>query len=398
MKMNSIFVMLIIVLPGYAQIQESADSHFEEAIRLQNSERHADAISQLNKCLFLKPDYIDAYTARAASKERLKDLQGALTDLNTSLELLPDQYEVLLSRGSLLFRMGRYADAKADFIKLLALPSGETNTIYYRRSAHSEGTDRIMTAQGSSRSQLFNYLGLIELQLANLKQSIIHLDSAIALSPDDADFYVNRALAKQANNDPASADDYRTALTIYPDNALAKHNLAVLSATKGSFAETEKKLTAVIESDSTLYYPYVERGYYRYLSGNFSGALNDYNHALFLNNSDPEVWLSRGLVKEKLHNLKGAYSDYVQAIELKEDFLKAWLNRGNVLMKQERYKDALEDYTSALAYQPDYGHAYFNRAIAYYKLRRYKDACADLQKAQQLGISVDEKMKKSICK
>jgi tetratricopeptide (TPR) repeat protein len=67
-------------------------------------------------------------------------------------------------------------------------------------------------------------------------------------------------------------------------------------------------------------------------------------------------------------------------------------------MKQERYKDALEDYTSALAYQPDYGHAYFNRAIAYYKLRRFKDACADLQKAQQLGISVDEKMKKSICK
>jgi len=399
MKKYLLFAILIITLPGYSQNQElAAESLFEEAIRQQNAGNHVEAISLLTKCVYVKSNYVEAYSARAASKGHLKDLDGALTDLNNCLELAPDQYEVLLSRGSLLFRVGRYADAKTDFLKLLTLPVGETSTVFYRRSAHGEGTDHIMTAQGSSRSHLFNYLGLIEVNLKNSLQGIVYLDSAISINPTDADLYVNRALAKQACNNPSSSDDFQKALELNPDHAIAKHNLAVQSAKQGSFSDAEQKLTNVIESDSTMYYPYVERGYLRLMRGDLTYALNDYEMAIRLNPIDPEVWLNRGYVKEKLHDLKGAFEDYTQAVAIKEDLVKAWLNRGNVLMKMERYEDAIDDYSAAITYQPDYGHAWFNKALAYYKLKRHKEACADLRKAEQLGVTVDTKIRKVICK
>lgn len=399
MRKLLLLLFVMISLPGSSQNQEqTAESFFEEAIQQQNADHHAEAISLFNKCLYLKADFIEAYSARAASKERVKDLVGALTDLNSCLALLPDQVEVLLSRGALLFRLKRHEEARSDFLKLLTLPPGETMSVFYRKSAHSEGTDRIMTTQGSSRSQYFNYLGLIEVQLGNGKQGVVYFDSAISLNSNDADFYVNRALAKQNCNDPTFADDFKKALALNPDHAIAKNNVAMQSAKSGSSTDTEKQLTEVIASDSTLYFPYVERAYYRYMNGNFDGALLDYNQALLLNNSEPEVWLSRGLVKEKLNDLKGAFEDYTEAIELKEDAVKAWLNRGNVLMKLERYSDAIDDYSAAITYQPDYGHAWFNKAIAYYKMKNYKDACADLRKAEQLGVVVEAKMKKAICK
>jgi tetratricopeptide (TPR) repeat protein len=153
-----------------------------------------------------------------------------------------------------------------------------------------------------------------------------------------------------------------------------------------------------IESDSSMLYPYLERAYQRMEGGYYRGALEDYNKALEINDQDPEIWLNRGVVKEKLNDLKGAFSDYTKAIGLNEKFEKAWLNRGNVLTKQGRYKDAADDYSAAIIFNPDYGPAYYNRAIARQKLKLGVEACVDLQKAETLGQAVNEKMKKEICK
>jgi tetratricopeptide (TPR) repeat protein len=399
-KHNLILMILLVATAATAQENKTAliEKHYEEGLTQQDKNLHPEAVASFGKCLYLDMRFADAYTARATSKEKLNDWQGALTDLNSYLELIPNDYEVLLRKATLLFKLHRYTEAQLHFKKLLKQPPGETNTVFYRKSAHSEGTDQIMTAQGAIKPQLYNYLGLIELQLDHCAQSISYFDSALQLSKTEADYFVNRALAKQACNDATASADFEKALSINPDHTLAKHNLAVQSATDGSFADTEKQLTAVIESDSTLYFPFVNRGYYRFMSGNYAGALSDYNQAIRLNNTDPEVWLNRGLVKEKLQNLKGAHADYTQAIALKEDLVKAWLNRGNVYMKQELYADAIEDYSAAIIYQPDYGHAYFNRAIALHKKKSGDEACIDLKRAEQLGVTVDAKIKKSICK
>jgi tetratricopeptide (TPR) repeat protein len=224
------------------------------------------------------------------------------------------------------------------------------------------------------------------------------LDSAIHLREKEADYFVNRGIAKEAMNDSSAMQDYQTAIALRPDHTVALHNIAVLKRKSGKSAASENDLDKAIESDSSMLYPYLERAYQRMEGGYYKGALEDYDRALEIQNRDPEIWLNRGHVKEKLNDLKGAYSDYTKAITLDEKFDKAWLNRGNVLSRQGRTEDAIEDYTAAITFNPDYAAAFYNRAIARQKIKQFTEACQDIKQAEVMGLVVPEKMKKELCK
>jgi tetratricopeptide (TPR) repeat protein len=397
--MKMLFFSLIWMIPwiGMGQLKADSEKHFElgEAAYLQG--KYEEALSLFTRSLQEDPSFTEAYFSRAKTKENLKDYEGALTDLNICLELKPDQPEVLFSKALVEFRLERYALAKSDFLKLLQLPAGETYTVFYQRSASARGSHQIITTQGSMRHLLYNHIGMTETKLGNFKAAIHWFDSAIALENKAADYYVNRGMAREGLSDPAAADDYQKALTLRSDHPVALNNLAVLKRKIGQ-KDTTDELDQAIESDSSMLNPYLERAYLRMEGGYLKGALQDYDAALSIQDKDPEIWLNRGLVKERLSDLKGAYADYTKAISLKESFVKAWLNRGNVLMKQNQTKDAVDDYSAAITYSPDYAVAYYNRALAYNKLKQSRQACEDLKKAELLGQFVEEKVRKELCK
>ena len=392
---------LIIAWPTFAFSQDKrADSNrlYQQGEAAHNAGNYKLALEYLNKCLRESPGFADAYFTRGATREQLDDLRGANTDYNIYLELKPDQPEALLSRAIVRYQLGLYDQAKVDFQKLLTLPPGETNTIFFNQSASAKGSNQIITAQGNIKPQVYNYLGLVEIKLKNYKQAISWLDSAIQLKNKDADYFVNRGIAKEAIEDSTAMQDYRTALSLQSNHALALHNIAVLKRKKGQSSSSEDELEKAIESDSSMLYPYLERAYQRMEGGYYKGALEDYNQALEIESKDAEIWLNRGHVKEKMDDLNGLYSDYTKAIELDEKFEKAWLNRGNVLSRQGRLEEAIEDYEVAITHNPEYAAAYYNRAIARQKEKKSVEACQDLNKAESLGLAIPEKMKKDICK
>jgi tetratricopeptide (TPR) repeat protein len=399
MVRTAVVLCLTITLTTLAQDKiKLAETLLEDGFKAQHEGRLNDAVELFSKSLAEYPAYTEAYNARASAYERLNKPELALRDYTISLEFKPDQYEVLLSRGALLFQVKKFVEAKVDFKKLLLLAPGETNMIFYRQSAHSPGTDRMMTAQSALKAQVYNYLGLIESSLRNCSYAVLYLDSAIRLSPEEADYYVNRALAKQACDNLTATEDFNKALAIHPNHPIANHNLAISKAKAGHYDEAEIQLTEAIRADSLMLDPYLERAYYRLLKKNYSGALEDYNMAIRLNRLDPEIWLNRGVTKEKLFDLTGAYRDYTEAIELDNTFAKAWVNRGNILAAQKKYTEAIEDYSAAITYQSDYGVAYYNRAIAYYRLNKMEEACNDVKEAEKLNQRVDLKTKEKFCK
>lgn len=371
---------------------------YQKAEAAHNAGNYSLALEYLNRCLTESPGYADAYFTRGSTREQLRDLAGANTDYNIYLELKPDQPEALFSRGAVRYRLGLYEQAKADFLKVLTLPVGETQTIYFNQSARTAGKNQVVTVQGNLRSQIMNYLGLVETKLGNQEQALVWLDSAIKMDPGQADYFVNRGIAKEGINDTTAEQDYRKALTLQAEHPVALHNIAVLSRKRGDTSALENELERAIESDSSMLYPYLERAFQRMEGGYFKGALDDYNRALKIQDRDPEIWLNRGHVYEKLNDLKNAYSDYTKAISLNEKYEKAWLNRGNVLSKQGRLEEAIEDYTVAITYNSSYAAAYYNRAIARQRLKQYEEACSDLKKAASFGLVIPDKMTKEICR
>ncbi len=393
-----IFLCSIVVAHGQSK-NEAAKLLFEQGEVLLNKGQYPEALDLFNKCLQQNPGYPEAYRNRAYIKQQLHDNEGANIDLSIYLEQKPDQPEALFSRATLRYQLKKYIQAKEDFNRLLKLPMGETNTIYFKKAAASSaGITEVMTAQSNNMPPIiFNYLGLIDTHLKKYSSALIWMDSAILLDPNQPDYYVNRALAKEAMNDTTAIRDYKKALSIDPDHAIALSNLSMAKRKRGDVTSADEHIEHAIESDSSMLYPYLERAFQRMEGGYYKGAEEDYTRALDVENRDPEIWFNRGLAREKLKDLPGAYADYTQAIELNEKFDKAWIGRGNVLTKQAKYNEAIEDYTVAILFRPDFALAFYNRAIAKDKLKLKEEACSDLNQAAILGYNVEPKIKARVC-
>jgi tetratricopeptide (TPR) repeat protein len=287
--------------------------------------------------------------------------------------------------------------AREDFLKLLSAPPGETKSIFF--APDKEGGTAISTTQSNMTSSILNYLGMVDTKLKNYKSAIHFLDSAIKLEPKNAELFVNRGWAHQEMLDTAQATaDYQKSLALNPEGSLARHNLAALSAKKGNLKEGEKLLTEAIERNPEEPHFHVARAINYTAQGDYTKALLDYNAAIQLDITDPDTWMRRGLVKEKLKDLNGALADYTQSIKLKDDNEKVWLHRGDLMMQLNKVKDAIEDYSIAITHQPEYGIAYYHRGIAKQRSGNLKEACEDLKVAKTLKVNVDEKSMTLSCK
>ncbi|MGC3946856.1 MAG: tetratricopeptide repeat protein [Chryseolinea sp.] len=370
----------------------------EQARTAYENAKYEDALALANECLEEDPGNMDTYITRASTREQLKDLHGALTDYGIYNDKFPDQPDVLYSLATLRYTLGFYEQSKADLLRLLSVQSGETNTVFFRIGATGSGSNQVTSKATGMEPLIFNYLGLVDTKLQHYPEAVKWLDSAIAIQKKEADYYVNRGIAKHAMGDSTAIADFRQALVLNPDHVAARANIANLQRSKGATQDSMDEIEKAIESDSSMLHPYLARAVQRMEGGYYKGALDDYNHAIEIEPRDPDIWLNRGLVKEKLNDFKGAFADYTQAIELNEKYDKAWLNRGNVLLKLGRYKEAAEDYTVALTFHPEYAVAYYNRAVALQRQKQSTLACTDLKKAEELGYKVSEKIKKEVCK
>lgn len=382
---------------GPARGQDSAPELFTKAQTAIDNRQFTTALAHLNECLRKDPFYTEAYFWRGQMRQRSADRAGAITDYNIFLESHPQHAEALFARANARLEEGHYALARDDFKRLMHLSSSETNTVFFQVAPH-EGTKQMVTAQSALRAVVYGSLGLIDLHTKNYPRAVAYLDSALALQPN-TDYLLNQALALHYGGQSAKAlAVYERVLQAEPRNALAKHNLAQLTKQYGTARQAENLLTQAIDDNPKLPFAYAERAFLRLNNNDLAGALNDYNQAIVLDNQEPDYFVNRGIVLEKMKRYPEAIRNYDQAIKIRNTYSLAWLNRGNAHVKLNRIKEALDDYSVAIAFAPDYGLAFLNRAVAYEKMKRPVEACRDAKKAETLGMTVSESFKKAVCR
>lgn len=403
MRKSSLVQIIFLLLPIALHAQENKKPtpafYFEKGELALAKKEYFRAQAHYNECLRLDPYFAEAYRSRGIAREHLGEHAKALTDYNVYVDLRPQDAEALFSRAVLRFDAKQYLLARQDFLKLITLPTGETNTVYFSQEKYSDANGKVFTAQGTGKDYLYNYLGLIETKLSRYNVAIAWLDSAINLAPGNASYWINRGATKLEKKDKeGAAADFEQALKVDPGNSLALHNLGTLKAAAGESESSEKLLSESIEKNKGLPYPRAERAYQRFMKNDLTGALEDYDEVVRLEPKDEENFINRGLVKEKMNDLKGALDDFSKAIELNDVNGRAWLSRGNIMSKQSRWKEAVEDYTVAINIDPEYALAFYNRAIAHHNSGKTKEACADLKAAEQHGIKPNAKVKEKFCK
>jgi tetratricopeptide (TPR) repeat protein len=220
------------------------------------------------------------------------------------------------------------------------------------------------------------------------ERAMTEYDRAIALDPESARAYANRAVTRVLLQDFAGAiADLDDALALDPDNA---GNLTLRGDYHRRLEHYDaalRDLDRAIELAPTLPAAWATRGATHHALARYDLALADVNRSLEI---DPDfVW---GLVRRsRLLRSRGdrehQLADLDRAAELDPEAPWVLCERGDALSAVGRDEEALADYQKAIDLDPDYPSVHASRGALHCKHGRDEEALADLDRA--LGLAPD---------
>ncbi|WP_372776700.1 tetratricopeptide repeat protein [Mangrovibacterium sp.] len=130
---------------------------------------------------------------------------------------------------------------------------------------------------------------------------------------------------------------------------------------------------------------YIRVGQTRISTGNYVGAIENFNIVIKFKPQLPEPYFLRGVAKHQLEDYRGAITDYDIALQIKPYYPDAYINRGLAHLSLHEYEDAIADYNSALELSPQNAGIYNNRGIAKLSMKDVDGAIEDYNKALEVS-------------
>ena len=133
---------------------------------------------------------------------RLDRHREAVTSMELSLQVLPDQVEILNNLGNSLRALGDLAQAETRYLDALKLKPNFVDPL--------------------------KHLALLKLQSGEYEEASALIKRALELAPDNVSLHTIAGDIERGRNDFAeAAQHYRSALTLKPDHVPALHNLGL---------------------------------------------------------------------------------------------------------------------------------------------------------------------------
>lgn len=270
-----------------------------------------------------KVDFL--YRGRGLAYRHSGNLDKAIADLTTAINVNPGNSKNYLSRGRTYFQMDQGELAKSDFSKALQFAPNDARTM----------SDLAATLIGMGEN----------------KKGLEICRRAIKLEPGFALAWSNQAVClRNLNQLEESASSARRATELKPTLASAHFNLA--------------------ESLDDL--------------GRDEEALESYNNAIEMNPAKLTYRNDRGIHLMDLGQLDKAFADFQFCAEKnpKESLYVA--NRGQVWTRRGETEKALEDFAKAINIAPEDDFAYSRRGRLYLEMKQFDNAVDDLKKVTEL--------------
>ncbi len=153
---------------------------------------------------------------------------------------------------------------------------------------------------------------------------------------------------------------------------------------------------ALLMGCSTVPYTDARQGRMLADAGQYQQAIAEYSRSINLLPSNPEPYLGRGYVYEKLGEYQKALSDYSQAITLNPTDPQAYFIRGLLYDLLGKTEEAIQDYSMTIRLKPNHADAYFYRGIDWEKQGNTNGAIADYRNATIFGRADAESRLKAL--
>jgi tetratricopeptide (TPR) repeat protein len=160
-----------------------------------------------------------------------------------------------------------------------------------------------------SRAERQFQTGMLLMGPGTYPDAIARFDQAINITPDAANYYLERGLAHQAllQTDAAVAD-LQKALDLDPNLAPAYNALGAIYRERGDNKRALDNLSKSIQLGATVD-GYYQRGQIYEALGEHQKAIGDYDQSIAVERNAPYVYRARALAKHNVGDLAGAESD-----------------------------------------------------------------------------------------
>jgi tetratricopeptide (TPR) repeat protein len=329
------------------------------------------AISDYSSAIELDPTYTDAYNNRGNAKNERGDPDGAISDFNQALKLNPKYAYAYNNRALAKQAKGDLDGAIADFSDAIEVDPKYANAYANR--------------------------GVAKQAKGDLDGAIADFNRAVELDPKLSKPYSNRGFAKQAKDDLDGAiADFNHVIEVDPKNALAYFDRGNAKGAKGDLDGAIADYNRTLELDPKNVYAYNNRGLTKQSKGHVDGAIADYNRTLELDPKKAYPYNNRALAKDGKGDYDGAIADCNRAIELDPKYAKSYRNRGFAKEGKGDVDGAIADYNRAIELDPKYADAYSDRGLAKALLRDWAGALADYGHFCELSASGQDYTRLSI--
>ena len=159
--------------------------------------------------------------------------------------------------------------------------------------------------RNSGSAQAYNNIGLAYAASDDLIFAMRNLDQAIALDPQKAEYYINRAAIEIRLDEGEQAhNDYGKAIELAPNNASYYYDRGILFQRQTLIEAAMADFNKAVELDPKFAPPYKELAKFDYAKGEVNQALPYANKFLEAQPDDPEVLTIRGKMYRLKHDQK----------------------------------------------------------------------------------------------
>lgn len=128
------------------------------------------------------------------------------------------------------------------------------------------------------------------------------------------------------------------------------------------------------------------RGDLKGKGGNYQGALDDYDKAIYLNDSVPFFYVLKAGVNEKLGNFEKALDNFNEALSLNPNCADTYINRSLFFRRRKRMKEAFQDYEKAISLEPRSFEITTFSEIDIFKYGKFNDIVDDIHEKMFNGL------------
>ena len=227
-----------------------------------------------------------------------------------------------------------------------------------------------------------------EVNNGNAERAVELYAEAIALAPDNAEYYRGRstALYNLKRYESALEDDTK-AIALDSTKATYYYSRSVTLHAMKRYEESLKDRTKAIEMDPSNALYYQQQGVTLHEMKRYQEALASKTEAIKLNPSSATYYHSRGVTLHAMKRYKEALEDRTKAIERDPPNALYYQQRGLTLHAMKEYEDALQDITKAIEIDSANAVYYYSRSITFHAMERYEEALKDRVKAIELDPS-----------